>query len=76
MPSGALVGLQRYDLLNTTLISVNVAQAAAWAIVIVAGGGLVPLGASTVALSLLGQLWRYRIARRLVPGLKYLAAIH
>ena len=67
---GVLVGLQRYDLLNTTLISVNVAQAAAWAVVIVAGGGLVPLGASTVALSLLGQLWRYRIARRLVPGLK------
>ncbi len=66
---GVLVGLQRYDLLNTTLITVNVAQAIAWAVVIVAGGGLVPLGASTVAISLLGQLWRYRVARRLVPGL-------
>jgi O-antigen/teichoic acid export membrane protein len=65
---GVLVGLQRYDLLNTTLITVNVGQAIAWAVVIVAGGGLVPLGASTVAISLLGQLWRYRIARRLVPG--------
>jgi O-antigen/teichoic acid export membrane protein len=67
--SGVLVGLQRYDLMNTTLISINVAQAVSWGVVILAGGGLVPLGAATVAISLVGQLWRYRIARRLVPGL-------
>lgn len=66
---GALIGLQRYDLQNATLIVVAVAQAVAWAIVIAVGGGLVALGLVTVVLSLLGQLWRYLLVRRLVPGL-------
>jgi O-antigen/teichoic acid export membrane protein len=74
---GVLTGLQRYDLLNTTVITINVAQAVGWGVVILAGGGLVPLGASTVALSLVGQLWRYLIARRLVPGLSIsLRSVH
>ena len=65
---GALIGLQRYDLQNATLLVVAVAQAIGWAIVIGAGGGLVALGLVTVSLSLLGQLWRYLLIRRLVPG--------
>lgn len=66
---GALIGLQRYDLQNGTLLVVAVAQAVAWAIVIAVDGGLVALGVVTVALSLAGQLWRFLLVRRLVPGL-------
>lgn len=65
----ALMGLQRYDLLNATLIAVLIAQAISWAVVLAAGGGLLALGIATAALSLLGQVSRYLIARRLVPGL-------
>jgi O-antigen/teichoic acid export membrane protein len=65
---GALLGLQRYDLQNLTLIMVAVAQAIGWAVVLGVGGGLVGLGLVTVCLSLLGQLWRFLLVRRLVPG--------
>jgi O-antigen/teichoic acid export membrane protein len=66
---GTLVALQRYDLLNATLIAVTIAQAAAWTIVLEAGGGLIALGVVTVALSLAGQVARYLLARRLIPGI-------
>jgi O-antigen/teichoic acid export membrane protein len=66
---GVLIGLQRFDLLNWTLIVVVVAQAIGAVIVITAGGGLVPLGIVTVIPNLLAQVWRYLIARRLIPGL-------
>lgn len=65
---GALIGLQRYDLQNATLIAVAIAQAIGWAVVLAAGGGLVALGGVTLAFSLLGQLWRYVLVRRLIPG--------
>ena len=63
----ALVAFQRYDLLNATLIAVLVLQALGWLIVLELGGGLVALGAVTVGLSLLGQLSRAVLARRLSP---------
>jgi O-antigen/teichoic acid export membrane protein len=63
-----LMALQRYDLINVTLIVVLLAQAAAWVLVLALGGGLVALGIVTVLLSLLGQLSRYLIARRLLRG--------
>lgn len=63
-----LIGLQRFDLINATLTVVVLAQAIAWGIVIAAGGGLVPLAIVTVAISLAGQLVRYRLARRLLPS--------
>jgi O-antigen/teichoic acid export membrane protein len=66
---GTLIALQRYDLLNLTLIVVSLAQALSWAVVLAAGGGLVELGVVTVVLSLLGQLARYLLVRRLVPGM-------
>jgi O-antigen/teichoic acid export membrane protein len=66
---GTLAAFQRYDLLNFTLAAVLAAQAIAWIIVIVAGGGLVALGVVTVLLSLAGQLTRFLLARRLVPAL-------
>ena len=63
-----LVGLQRYDLLNATLVTGLLLQAVGWALVIWAGGGLVALGIVTVVPSLAGQFARRLIVRRLVPG--------
>jgi O-antigen/teichoic acid export membrane protein len=65
---GVLMGLQRFYLVNTTLVVVTVLQAIAWTIVLAGGGGLVELGIVTVALSLGGQLARYLLARHYVPG--------
>lgn len=65
---GTLIALQRYDLLNLTLVTVTVGQLVAWIVILELGGGLVALGAATVALSLVGQLARYLLVRRLVPG--------
>lgn len=64
-----LVALQRFDLVNATLIVILVAQAVSWVVVLGLGGGLVALGVVTVALSLLGQLSRFVLARRVLPGL-------
>lgn len=66
---GVLMGLQRFDLLNWTLIIVALGQAIAWTLVIVLGGGLVWLGIVTVALSLVGQFARYVLARGIVPSM-------
>jgi O-antigen/teichoic acid export membrane protein len=64
---GALNALQRFDLLNYSLIAVTVAQAVAWVIVLWLHGGLVALGIVTVAISLVGQLSRLIMAHRLMP---------
>lgn len=61
-----LIGLQRYDLLNVTLVGTSVAQAAAWAVVILLDGGLVAIGVATLTFSLVGQTARYVLARRLL----------
>ncbi|MDX6691661.1 MAG: hypothetical protein QOG15_3118 [Solirubrobacteraceae bacterium] len=65
---GVLMGLQRFYLVNVTLIAVTIAEVIAWATVLALGGGLVALGVVTVALSLSGQFARYVLARRHVPG--------
>ena len=62
-----MVALQRYDLLNATLIGVAVCQAIAWTVVLANGGGLLALGIATVAISLCGQAVRYGLFRRLLP---------
>lgn len=64
-----LLALQRFDVINATLIAVLLAQAVSWAVILALGGGLVALGIATVALSLLGQLSRFLIARRFLPGI-------
>jgi O-antigen/teichoic acid export membrane protein len=64
---GALVGLQRYDLLNYSLVAVLVSQAIAWVVVLAFHGGLVALGIVTVAISLVGQVARLVIVHRLLP---------
>jgi O-antigen/teichoic acid export membrane protein len=66
---GTLLGLQRYDLVNATLVVVAVAQAVSWAVILATGGGLVEIAVATVALSLLGQLSRFLIAVALLGGI-------
>ena len=53
---GTLIALQRYDLLNATLVSVSLLQAVGW------------IGLVTLGFGLLGQLARYLFVRRLIPG--------
>lgn len=65
---GVLIGLQRYDLLNTTLLVVVLAQAAGWVIVLALGGGLIEMAIVTVVIALLGQVARFLLARRLIGG--------
>jgi len=64
-----LVALQRYDLLNATLIGVAVGQAVGWTVVLLSGGGLLLLGIASVSISLVGQGVRYVLLRRLLPGI-------
>jgi O-antigen/teichoic acid export membrane protein len=65
---GALCAMQRFDLLNYSLIAVIVAQAVGWVVVLVVfNGGLIALGVVTVAISLLGQVSRLVIVHRLLP---------
>jgi O-antigen/teichoic acid export membrane protein len=70
---GGLIALQRWDLLNVTLVAVILGQALSWFIVIRLGGGLIALGLVTVGVSLVGQVARFVIFRRLLPDLKITA---
>jgi O-antigen/teichoic acid export membrane protein len=67
---GALAALQRYDLLNFSVMAVSIAQAIGWVIVLSLHGGLVVLGVVTVAISLVGQVARMMMVRRLLPGFR------
>lgn len=64
---GTLSAMQRYDLLNYSLIAVIVAQACGWVIVLKLHGGLIALGVVTVVISELGQLSRVIMIHRLLP---------
>ena len=64
---GTLIALQRFDLLNYSLIAVVVSQAIGWVVVLWLHGGLVALGIVTVAISLVGQVARLVMVRRLLP---------
>ena len=64
-----LVALQRFDLLNASLIVGTVLQAVAWTVVLLTGGGLLLLGVVTVAISLSGQAVRLVMLRHLLPEL-------
>jgi glycosyltransferase involved in cell wall biosynthesis/O-antigen/teichoic acid export membrane protein len=64
----ALMGYQRYDLLNATLAGTALMQAAAWTVIIVLGGGLIAIGVATLTISLTAQVVRYAMVRRLVGG--------
>ena len=64
---GTLIALQRFDLLNYSLITVTVAQAVGWVVVLWLHGGLIALGVVTVAISLVGQVSRLILVHRLLP---------
>ena len=64
---GALLGLQRFDLVNYSVVIVMVSQAIAWVIVLALHGGLVALGVVTVAISLAGQASRLVMLHRQLP---------
>ncbi len=64
---GALCALQRFDLLNYSLIAVTVSQALGWVIVLWLHGGLIALGVVTVVISLVGQVSRGVMLHRLLP---------
>jgi len=64
---GTLVAMQRFDLLNYSLIAVILAQAIGWVVVLWLHGGLIALGVVTVVMSELGQLSRVIMIRRLLP---------
>ncbi|HVV52165.1 MAG TPA: oligosaccharide flippase family protein [Polyangia bacterium] len=72
MPSdtfgGALVGLQRFDLLNATATGTALAQVVSWIVIIALGGGLVPLGIATLTFSVTSNFVRYAMVRRLLGG--------
>jgi O-antigen/teichoic acid export membrane protein len=64
---GALMALQRFDLVNYSLIAVVVVQAIGWVVVLWLHGGLIALGVVSVAVSLAGQGSRLIMAHRLLP---------
>jgi O-antigen/teichoic acid export membrane protein len=64
-----LVALQRFELLNLSMVGVVLAQAVAWTVVLLTGGSLLELGFVTVAISLVGQVVRWRLLRRAHPAL-------
>jgi O-antigen/teichoic acid export membrane protein len=64
---GTLIAMQRFDLLNYSLIVVIVAQACGWVLVLWLHGGLIALGVVTVVISELGQLSRVIMIHRLLP---------
>ena len=68
---GVLSALQRFDLLNYSLIGVTVSQAIGWVIVLWLHGGLIALGVVTVVMSMVGQLSRLIMVRRLLPWFRF-----
>ena len=64
---GVLIARHRFDLLNASLACVTLLQALSWIIILRLGGGLVALGVATVAVSLLGQVARFVMFKKLLP---------
>jgi len=64
-----LSGLQRYDLANAVGIGIGVLRAVAFVLVLRAGGGLIGLAWTSLAMNLLGHLLSWAMVRRLLPGL-------
>lgn len=65
-----LSGLQRYDLANLIGIGIGVARAIAFVVVLRAGGGLVGLAWTSLAMNLLGHALSALTLVRLLPGLR------
>lgn len=65
-----LAALQRYDLLNATLLLLSVLQAAAWGAAIATGGGLVALGLGSLAATCVFLVLRRTIAQRFLGAIR------
>lgn len=66
---GALGGYQRFDLLGLSILALVVLTSVSSILIVLAGGGLLELALATAVISL-GMHWvRWRMLRRLVPGL-------
>lgn len=63
-----LSGLQRYDIANWVGMAIGVLRLVVFVAVVKLGGGLVALAWSSLAVNLLGHLWAFFAARRLLPG--------
>ena len=68
---GVLSALQRFDLLNYSLIGVTISQAIGWIVVLWLHGGLIALGVVTVVMSMVGQASRLIMVRRLLPWFRF-----
>jgi O-antigen/teichoic acid export membrane protein len=65
-----LMGIQRYDITNLSIVAVLVAQAVAWTLVLAAGGGIVELAAVTVGLQIAGHVVRFVAVRRILASMR------
>jgi O-antigen/teichoic acid export membrane protein len=63
-----LMGVQRYDITNLSVLAVLAAQAIAWTVVLVTGGGIIELAATTVGLEIAGHVARFVAMRRILTG--------
>jgi O-antigen/teichoic acid export membrane protein len=63
-----LSGLQRYDVANSIGMAIGLVRLAAFVGVLRAGGGLVALAWASLGVNLLGHVWTWGAAFRLLPG--------
>jgi O-antigen/teichoic acid export membrane protein len=62
-----LRGIQRYDITNLASLAVLAAQAVAWTIILLTGGGIVELAVATAGLEVAGHTALFIAMRRLLP---------
>ena len=65
---GSLIGHQRFDLLSLSNASMGIAIAVASVVIVLLGGGIVPLAVATTAISIFFQLVRWAMVRHIIPG--------
>jgi O-antigen/teichoic acid export membrane protein len=70
-----LMGVQRYDITNFSILAVLAAQAVAWTVVLSAGGGIIELAAATVGLHFAGHVARFVAMRRILPAVRVSPAL-
>ena len=66
-----LSGLQRYDVANGIGITIGIARALAFVVVLRSGGGIVELAWASLVSNLAGHLWTVAAVRRLLPDARW-----
>jgi len=64
---GALMGHQRFDLLSLSNAAMGIALSAASILIVVLGGGIVPLAVAWTSISVSFQLVRWAMLRHIIP---------